>query len=389
MADLSVDPYDTFRRLQESEPVSWIDEIGMWYLTRREDVLAALADTETFTVQHPGSVLESVLGTNMLTTEGEAQYRLRKPFLAAFAPRAVRAVAGAKIERLAHGLIDSFVAAGEADLKRLFADKLALLSVTAVLGLPIHDEDEFRRWYADFADGLGNFTGDPEIAARAAASKAAFAAYVGAQLAALRQTPDDSLLSEVVRSTDLNDAEMIASVCVIIFGGLETTAALIANTLWALLVHPGLLAAVRADFGLLPNVIEESLRWESPVQTCTRQITRDVTVRGVPLRAGEVLQAMLGAANRDSDHFPQPAVFDKVRADADDHVSFGHGKHFCIGAGLARLEGVIGVRAALERLPNLRLHPDHPAKPVGHEFRSPPRLVLAWDVPPLNAEETE
>lgn len=385
MADLSADPYETFRDLQESEPVSWIEEIGMWYLTRREDVLAVLADTDTFTVQHPGSVLESVLGTNMLTTDGEAQYRLRRPFIAAFAPRAVRAAAGEYIERLAHALIDSFIQAGAADLKLAFADRLALLSVTAVLGLPIRDYDEFRGWYTDFANGLGNFMGDAEIAARAAASKAAFAAYVGAHLAALRTMPDESILAQVMVSTDLTDDEIIDSTRVIIFGGLETTAALIANALWALLTHPELLVSVCADFDLLPDVIEEALRWESPVQTCTRQITRDVRLRGVQLRAGEVLQAMLGAANRDITHFTHPAVFDIRRADVDEHISFGHGRHFCIGAALARLEGLIGVRAVLERLPNLRLHPDYSAKPQGHEFRSPPRLVLTWDVPPTGA----
>lgn len=379
-ADLSANPYGIFRRLQAEEPVSWIDEIQMWYITRREDVLVVLADTETFTVQHPGSVLESVLGTNMLTTDGAQQYRLRKPFTATFAPRRNREQASQVIESLANDLVDSFIAQGSADLRSDFADKLALLMVTDALGLPIEDFDQFRGWYADFAQGLGNFTGDAAVAERAQQSKEAFRHYVLGYLNGEKRLAEDSELARVAHENDLTAQEIIDSARVMIFGGLETTTALITNTLWALLTHPEQLAEVRSDFSLLPGAIEETLRWESPVQTATRHITRDTTLAGVILRAGETLQCMLGAANRDAHYFDAPERFDIHRTNAGDHLGFGYGKHYCIGAGLARLEGQIGLRILLERLKNLRLYPDFPTQPQGHEFRTVPSLVVRWDV---------
>ena len=389
LADLGANPYDIFRRLQEDEPVSWIEEIQMWFITRRQDVLAVLADTETFTVQHSDSVLESVLGTNMLTTDGEHQYRLRKPFIATFAPRRNREQASRKIERLANSLVDTFITKGTADLKRGFADRLALLTVTDTLGLPIEDFDQFRQWYADFALGLGDFRRDLAVTARAQQAKEAFRQYMLAYLKGQKPLADDSELTRVTHEADLSTQEIIDSARVMIFGGLETTTALITNTLWALLAHPQQLEAVLADLSLLPGVIEETLRWESPVQTATRHITHDVMIAGVTLRAGEVLQCMLGAANRDPRYFDEPERFDLRRPNASDHLGFGHGRHFCIGAGLARLEGQIGLRVLLERLGNLRLHPDFAAQPQGHEFRSVPSLVALWDVPNQHKHKSE
>ncbi|MCA9913160.1 MAG: cytochrome P450, partial [Anaerolineae bacterium] len=137
---------------------------------------------------------------------------------------------------------------------------------------------------------------------------------------------------------------------------------------------------VRSDFSLLPGAIEETLRWESPVQTATRHIVRDTTLAGVTLRAGETLQCMLGAANRDAQYFDTPERFDIHRTSDVCSLGFGYGKHYCIGAGLARLEGQIGLRILLERLKNLRLHPGFPTQPQGHEFRTVPSLVVRWDV---------
>jgi cytochrome P450 len=380
MADLSDHPYPIFQRLQRDEPVAWVDEIQMWFITRRADVMTVLADTETFTVEHPGSVLATVLGTNMLTTDGAHQYRLRKPFIPTFAPRSIRERTTAQIEMLVNRLIDGFIQAGQVELKRDFADKLALLIVTDALGLPVEDFAQMRQWYIDFADGLGNFIGDAAVASRAERTKNAFRAYVFRYLSGEKALAEGSELARLSREGELSPDELVNSARVIIFGGLETTAALIANAVWALLQHPPQLEEVKADALLLENAIEETLRWESPVQTATRHITRDAEIAGVTLRAGEVLQCMLGAANRDEAYFLKPEQFDIQRPNAGDHLGFGHGKHYCIGAGLARLEGQIGLRLLLERLPGLRLHPAFDNCPRGHEFRSPPELVLQWDI---------
>lgn len=380
MSALSNDPYPFFQQLQDEEPVSWVEEIRMWFITRRADVLNVLADTATFTVRHPDSVLKDVLGTNMLTTDGDEQYRLRKPFVATFAPRTIRERAAATIDRLVNMLIDDFIGQGQADIKTAFADKLAVLTVADALGLPITDYAQFRQWYFDYAEGLGNFTHDAAIAQRAQQAKLAFHEYVMCYLHGEYELVAGSELARVQAEGSLTAEEIVDAARVIIFGGVETTAALIANSLWALLQHPAQLELVRSDPGHLPNAIEETLRWESPVQTATRHITQDVQIGGVEMRSGEMLQCMLGAANRDAAHFVNPSVYDIHRKNASDHLTFGHGRHYCVGAALARMEAQTAVKYLLERLPGLHLHPDFENKPRGHEFRSPSSLVLRWGV---------
>ncbi len=375
LSDLSFNPYPVFARLHATEPVSWVPEINMWVVSRRADVQRILLDADTFTVVSPSSILRRILGRNMLTTDGSEQQRLRQPFVYPLAAKTVRETMNERVQAGVHALIDGFIAEGQAELTSQFSDPLALTIVTSALGLPIHDYAVFRGWYNAFNAALGNFTHDPVIEQNGLAAKTAFAEYVRDHLAQVRRAPDDTLISQIA----LSDDEIIDNVRVTIFGGLETTSALIGNCLWALLTHPDAYTAVTADPAKLTNAIEETFRWESPVQTATRHLTRAVAINGVTLEAGETLQCLLGAANRDPAYFDEPDRFDIERPNAKDHLAFGTGKHFCIGAALARLEAQIGLRALLERLPHLRLtHADD--CPTGHEFRAASRLRIAWDV---------
>ena len=321
---LSRDPYPMLKALQEQEPVSWVAESQAWFVTRRSDCLAILLDSTTFSVASASSLLEDTLGQTMLSTDGMRQRQLRQPFNGPFAPREMQAQMTAPITSYVHGLIDGFVASGQA-------------------------------------------------------AASAFGAYAAMHLERLRREPDDSVLAAVASSGELSNEEILAAARVIVFGGVETTAAMLANTLWALLIHPAQYAAVRTNSALLPQAIEEALRWEPPVQSCTRFVTRPVVVQGVALSPGEMVQCMVGAANRDPEHFSDPDVFDPTRANARDHLSFATGKHFCLGAALARLEGEIGLRLLLERLPGLHLDAARPSSPQGHEFRSPPTMHVQWD----------
>jgi cytochrome P450 len=376
---LSRDPYPVLKALQEQEPVSWVPEARAWFVTRRADCLAILLDGVTFSVASPASLLQDTLGQTMLSTDGVRQRQLRQPFNGPFAPREVQAHMAAPITTYVYGLIDGFARRGQVDLKSAFADRLALWTVMAVLGLPIHDFPTVRGWFTDIAHGLGNFARDPQVRERGRAAAAAFGDYGASHLERMRREPDGSVLAAVASSGDLSDEEILAAARVIVFGGLETTAAMLANTLWALLSHPLQYEAVCANPALLPQAIEEALRWEPPVQSCTRFVTRPVVVGGVALSPGEMVQCMVGAANRDPEYFSVPDVFDLGRANARDHLSFAIGKHFCLGAALARLEGEIGLRLLLERLSGLRLDTTHPSTPRGHEFRSPPTLHVRWE----------
>lgn len=376
---LSRDPYPVLKALQEHEPVSWVPEAQAWFVTRRADCLSILLDSATFSVASPASLLEDTLGQTMLSTDGTRQRQLRQPFNGPVAPKEVQVRMAAPITAYVHDLIDGFVGKGLIDLKTAFADPLALWTVLRVLGLPLDDFSTVRGWFTDIAHALGNFAREPHVRECGRAAASAFGAYAVAHLERLRREPDDSILAAVASSGGLSDEEILAAARVIVFGGLETTSAMLANTMWALLSHPVQHAAVCADPTLIPQAIEEALRWEPAVQSCTRFVTRPVVVQDVALSPGEMVQCMVGAANRDPQHFTDPGVFDLRRANARDHLSFATGKHFCLGAALARLEGEIGLRLLLERLPGLCLDPAWPSSPRGHEFRSPPTLHVQWD----------
>ncbi|MBK8023721.1 MAG: cytochrome P450 [Chloroflexi bacterium] len=246
MAGLSANPYPLFQRLHAEEPVTWVDEIEMWVVARRADVQAILADPETFTVLSPRSVLRRILGRNMLTTEGDEQHRLRNPFSHAFAPRTVRQTMVAPIAAQAETLVERMYARGHVCLVDQFSDRLALLVLGSMVGLPIEDYDVFRGWFHDFNTALGNFTGNPAAEERGLRAQDEFAAHVRAALNACRRAPDGSLISDLAARGVLSDEEIADSLRVIFFGGIETTSALLVNTVWALLQHPAAFDRVRA-----------------------------------------------------------------------------------------------------------------------------------------------
>jgi cytochrome P450 len=378
LADLHRNPYPLLKRLQEAEPISWVSEVNGWFVTRRTDMLAILLDSATFSVASDGSFLENTLGRTMLSTDGVEQRRLRQPFQEAFAPKAVQTYMAERIAVAAHAIIDQFSAQGHGDLKTAFADRLALWTVMEMLGLPIEDFTQVRHWFTAISEALGNFAHDLQVHERGRVAAAAFGAYALPHLHRLRYKPDGSLLAVLASSDQLTEEEILSAARLIIFGGLETTSAMLANTIWALLGHPAQYEAVLAHPDLLSQAIEESLRWEAPVQSCTRYVTRPITMHGVEFSPGDMVQGMVGAANRDPEHFTEPDVFNLWRTNAKDHLSFAIGKHFCLGAALARLEGQVGLALLFERLPELQLDPAHPSTPAGHEFRSPATLHVLW-----------
>lgn len=377
LAMLSVDPYPTFARLRAAEPVSWIPEVGMWFITRRADVLRVLRDRATFTTDSPSSLLRETFGAHMLSTEGRQQARYKSQCFPPFRPEAVERHAAAIIKAKAHALVDAFTQ--PAELRTAFASPLVLHTVATVLGIRAEDHELLRPLYDDFAAALANFAGDEEVKRRGAQARERFSELIQAHLERLEQAPDDSLLSVLSHASDrLARAEIISNALLILFGGIETTESMILNALWALLTHRAQLAEALRDPALLSHAIEESLRWDAAVQSCTRHVTRPVTLRGVELEAGETVQCMLGAANRDPDYFADPDRFDIHRQNATDHLSFGFGGHFCLGASLARLEAQVGLQILFNRLPGLAFDSERLCAPRGHEFRKPPELYVTW-----------
>src|SRR5689334_324132 len=157
LADLHENPYPLLKRLQEEEPISWVSEVNGWFITRRTDMLTLLLDSDIFSVASNGSFLENTLGRTMLSTDGPQQRRLRQPFQAAFAPKAVQTQMADTIAAAAHAILDQLSAQGQGDLKTAFTDALALWTVMEMLGLPIHDFMLVRHWFTAIGAALGNF----------------------------------------------------------------------------------------------------------------------------------------------------------------------------------------------------------------------------------------
>lgn len=375
LADLAVDPYPTFAELREAEPVTWVPEIERWFLTRRDDMLAVLRDPDLFTTDAP-STIRDMFGVHMMTTEGPAQIRYKRkclpPFHASRLRTASLAPLVAEVERRVATLRSEGGRTGE--VRTGVARPVALHSVLSVLGIPPAETERVNEWYEHFARALANFAGDPELRAAGKGAADAFGRALEPILDELERDPDGSLLSDLVcdHVDPLTAEEIRSNALIILFGGIETTESMIANAVWALLSHPEQIETARASPAALDLAIEETLRWEPAVQSAARHATRDTEIRDVRIAEGEVVHCMLGAANRD------PGRFDVTRPNAGDHLSFAVGRHFCLGAPLARLETRVVLETLWARCPGLRLDPDRPAPPYGYEFRKPQTVWVEW-----------
>ncbi|WP_420615430.1 cytochrome P450 [Candidatus Palauibacter sp.] len=381
LADLAIDPYPIFAGLREAEPVTRVPEIERWFLTRRDDSLAVLRDPDLFTTDAP-STIRDMFGVHMMTTEGPPQIRYKRKCLPPFHASRLKAVSlpavRAEVERLVEGLRSDNRRTGE--VRTTVARPVALHSVLSVLGIPLSETGRVNEWYEHFARALANFEGDPDLRAAGKGAADAFGRALEPILEELERDPDGSLLSDLVcdHVDPLTAEEIRSNALIILFGGIETTESMIANAVWALLSHPGQLATARSSREALDLAIEETLRWEPAVQSAARHATRDTEIRRVRIAKGEVVHCMLGAANRDPAHFENPDRFDVTRQNAGDHLSFAVGRHFCLGAPLARLETRVVLEALWERCPGLRLDPDRTNAPYGYEFRKPRALWVAW-----------
>jgi cytochrome P450 len=374
--DLDLDPYPILARLRAEEPVSWVEEAQMWFVTRRDDVVHVLRDTETYRTDSPHSTIRDTFGEQMLSAEGEQHRRYKSQCNPPFNARAVREYAMPLTRRKVNELVDGFAGRDVVDLRAALTNELAVYMVATVLGIPAPLHGTIRHWYDAFAAALANFTWDAAVRARGHAAVRAFRDAVLPIIHQAHDAMDPSLLGTLSRAAPdrLSDDEILANALIVLFGGIETTESTILNVVWTLLRHPDALAAVRADRTLLTPAVEEAMRWEPAVQSCTRHLVAPTVLAGVPIAAGETVQCMLGAANRDPSHFPDPDRFDLLRSNAGEHLSFGSGKHFCLGAALARTEVHVVLGVLLDRFPTLRADAERPTSPRGYEFRSPPAL---------------
>lgn len=376
LAELTVNPHPRLALLREHEPVSWLPELGGWLVTRRDLALDVMRDARTFTVDDPRFSTAQVVGPSMLSLDGEQHTRHREPFNAPFRPRQVHDGFAAFIEGETGRLVDTLEPAGAAELRRAFAGPLAVAVVTEALGLVGTTAQTVLAWYDAIVRSVS------EITAGRDAGTEGPAAYAQLRTAVEGTIADRHSSSLLVSAADrLQPPEVASNAAVMMFGGIETTEAMITNALLQLLRHPDQLALVQADFDLLDGAIEESLRLEPGALVVDRYATRDIELGPAAIREGDPVTVSLAGANRDPAVFADPDRFDVRRPNARLQLAFAHGPHHCIAAHLARLETRIALRQLLQRLPGLRLDPERPATPEGLVFRKPPTLHVRWDRP--------
>jgi cytochrome P450 len=375
LEELDRDPHALLARLREREPVSWLPVLDGWLVTRRDLAMQVMRDPEAYTVDDPRFSTGQVVGSSMLTLDGEEHRRHRDPFARPFRLGPVRERFTERVADETDRLIDAIEPAGRAELRSRVSGPLAVAIVTHALGFDDADTDAVLGWYERIVAAVTDITAGRPLSADGREAYAALAAALGP---ALDREPDASLLAAAAsEAAGLERERVISNAAVMLFGGIETTDGMIANAVLDLLTHPDQLALVTADPGLLPNAIEESLRLEPAASVIDRYATADVELAGAPIGRGDLVRISIAGANRDPAVFPDPDRFDVRRENAHRHVAFAHGPHVCIGMHLARLEAHTAVERLLRRLPGLCL--DRPAEPRGLVFRKPPELHVRWD----------
>jgi cytochrome P450 len=381
LAELDCNPYPVFARLREREPISWIPAVNMWYIVGYENVRTALLDTTRMSTASPQSTIFDTFGAHVLTTEGTTHDRYRRALRHSFTPTFIRAHLEPAIVAAATALIDELQEHGLADLRSEFASRLPIQVILLICGLPADAEPHMRRWYDSFEAALANFTGDESIRIAAQRSVAEFHALLDAAIDLVMHA-DDSLLARLANAPAderLDNDEIKRNLAIVFFGGISTVEALVLNSLWAMFEHPDVLERAQRDVTILPQVIEETMRWLSPVQSATRHVTEPFEWQGIQFSSHDTVNCMLGAANRDPSIFVDPDRFDLHRANSRRHLGFATGAHACLGSHLAKAEVAIGLGTLLSRLHNIRLERSLTDPPSGYEFRQPRKLTVSWD----------
>lgn len=376
------DPYPLYAEMRETAGVVQEPTYGVYLVTRYADIMQAVRDPATFSsVCAPiGPGLPQGAGTRTLVTADPPDHTRYRTLTQKLVTARRAAALEPSMRVIANDLVDAFVERGSVELVSEYTGPLPLMVVADFLGMAREDQADFRRWADEAADGIGNPAMALERTAVGPAAldgRATFASYFAAQIDDRRGRalePGD-FVSELVHTPDadgtlLGDEELLSILGHFLVAGHETSTKMLTAGMALLLEHPGALAQVRADPSLIPNLVEEALRYDAPVQGMFRLATRDAELGGVAIPEGAMLMLVYGAGNRDAEHFPEPDAFDVTRFNARTNLSFGQGPHFCLGAPFSRAEGKIGFETILTRLHGIRLAPD------ANRFDRPPSFIL-------------
>ena len=329
---------------------------------------------------HDATVLHPIEPPSLLAVEPPEHTRYRRQVSRVFTARAVEGLRP-RIQVLAEELLDELAGTGATatvDLVDRYATMLPVTVIAEILGVPQSERAEVLAYGGGAAPSLDLGLSWRQFRS-VDASLRGFDAWLGAHLQRLRRSPGEDLLSKLVTLDDdgdrLSETELRATAGLLLAAGFETTVNLLGSGTELLLRHPEQLARLRDEPELWPNAVEEVLRVESPVQLTARSALRDTEVAGMRVPAGQRVVTLLAGANRDPEVFRDPHTVDVGRSNAKDHLSFSGGRHYCLGAALARLEGEIGLRTLFGRFPELALAPG--------AARRPTRVLRGWERLPV------
>jgi cytochrome P450 len=303
--------------------------------------------------------IAQVMVKQMLFLDPPSHTRIRSLASYAFTPQRVQ-ILRQHIGDIVRDRIDAVMSSGQMDVIADLAEPLPYIITAEMLGVPVADAPQLKAWSQDFAEMLGNFQHNPERVPRVRRSVEEMTKYFEAAIQDTRRRPREGLihsfLTAEIDGDRLTEEEVIANTIITMVGGQETTTNLIGNGVLTLLRNPTELQRLQADLTLLPAAIEEMLRYEPPSQHTARLAPDDLILGGKKIAKRQAAIAVMAAANRDPERFPEPDRFDISRKD-NRHLSFGWAAHFCFGAALARIEGQVALEAMLTLLSNCRLIP--------------------------------
>jgi cytochrome P450 len=393
--DVQRDPYPYYTALREEAPVYWLDSLQSFVVSRYDDVRRVMHDHETFSSQAMGALVSrpveyadaedlldeydrSDFPNSIVGLDGAAHTRLRLIVNRGFTPKRI-GVLESEMRRTARGFVEPLVAAGSGDLQAGLSVPFPTTVIAQLLGIGVERRDDFRRWSEWMVRGVFEPLAPEQQKEVADAGR-----EMGEYLAALIEERGDGrghdlvsvLLDAEPDGGALKPQELEVFVFTLLIAGSITTAYLIGRTAQLLADDPALLASTQADRSQVGAVVEETLRYDTPVQLMFRTATTDLEISGTTIPSQSTVIALLGSANRDPSRFDDPDTFDQARGSTE-HLSFGHGAHFCLGAALARLEARVALEELLAR--TTVLEPDGNVERVASiTFRGPTRLPLRF-----------
>lgn len=389
-------PFPLYARARREMPVFYSERFDLWVVTRYQDIVAILKDPMRFSSAQSLAVdsgvapeVQAVLDTGypaaptMVTADPPVHTRFRQLVGKAFTSRRVEMME-LRMREIAHKLVDGFYRSGSADIVREYGYPFPMEVIAEILGVPAADMESFKRWSDDMSARFGPLP--LERQAECARSEVEFQHYFAARLEERRHNPREDLLTDLLNARVEGEApltmpEMLSILKQLLIGGNETSTNLIGSMMLLLMNNPDELNAVSRNRSLQQNAVEEALRLDAPVQGLFRSATEEVEIGGVRIPKGAHLELLYASGNRDDSRFHDPDRFDVHRRDSSNHMAFGFGIHFCIGAPLARAEARVALDVLLDRLPNLRLAPGQTLEHHPHFFlRGLKHLRLEWDV---------